>query len=115
MCFRMETCETTSIKKETFDSVLMYDGSPLIREEHPIHTTDLMNFEKEAIDPLLMHDDTILIKEEMDTYSSNENNFSNIMQIDSMTPPEDMSKMENCDLTNIKGEALDPIFNIDLA
>ena len=105
----METCETTSIKKETFDSVLMYDGSPLIREEHPIHTTDLTSFEMEAIDPLLMYDDTILIKEEMDTYNKNENNFSNIMQIDSMTPPEDMSKMENCDLTNIKGEALDPI------
>ena len=122
----METCESTSIKKETLDSVLMHDETPLIKEEpdtytteesnhsditkqNPIHTTDLMNFEKEAIDPLLMHDDTILIKEEMDTYRSNENNFSNTMQIDSMTPPEDMSKMENCDLMNIKRETLDPI------
>ena len=122
----METCESTCIKKETLDSILMHDETPLIKEEpdaytteesnhsditkqNPIHTTDLTNFEKEAIDPLLMHDDTILIKEEMDTYRSNENNFSNTMQIDSMTPPEDMSKMENCDLMNIKRETLDPI------
>ena len=68
----METCESTSIKKETLDSVLMHDETPLIKEEpdtytteesnhsditkqNPIHTTDLTNFEKEAIDPLLTH------------------------------------------------------------
>ena len=109
----MGTCEATSIKKETFDSVLMHDETPLIKEEHPIHTADLVSFKKKSIDPLLMHDDSILIKEEMDTYNTKENNFDNVMQIelieDSMTPSEDMLKMENCDLANTNREAVDPI------
>ena len=39
----METCESTSIKKETLDSVLMHDETPLIKEEPDTFTTEESN------------------------------------------------------------------------